>query len=197
LKAPGAYNGAGMQGYGTALKQAVRDEYGAHVYFALRGEMLPNEHSYMDIDDHVLDRWGIPVPRFHWRWSQHELKQVAHGLATMQSLVRLMGGDVPSLPLPEEAIKKGGEIIHEVGTTRMVTSRGAADRRANRPLARALGAHHTRPGERLSRLRSERGGANARSARAFDYLSDRDGPKRGPEGVHAANAARRAGHAAA
>ncbi|MDH5502306.1 MAG: transposase, partial [Gammaproteobacteria bacterium] len=43
----------------------------------------------------------------------------------------------------------------------------------------------------MSRLRSGRGVANARSARVFDYLSDRDGPKRGPEGVHAAKASQR------
>lgn len=120
---PDAGIGSGAQGYGKALKKAVRDHYGAHVYFSLRGEMLPNEHSYMDIDDTVRDKWGIPVPRFHWRWSDHELKQVAHGLVTIRSLVRLMGGETGDLPTPEEAIKVGGEIIHEVGTTRMGTSR--------------------------------------------------------------------------
>jgi hypothetical protein len=43
------------------------------------------------------------------------------------------------------------------------------------------------------RLQFERGGANARSAWVFDHLPDRDGPKRGPLGVHAANAARQTG----
>ena len=121
--APDAWTGAGVQGYGSALKDAVRRSYGAHVYFGLRGEMLPNEHCYMDIDENVRDKWGIPVPRFHWQWSQHELSQVRHGLDTIRQIVELMGAELPPLPAPEEAIKKGGEIIHEVGTTRMGTSR--------------------------------------------------------------------------
>ena len=33
-----------------------------------------------------------------------------------------MGATIDALPAPEEAIKKGGQIIHEVGTTRMGNS---------------------------------------------------------------------------
>ena len=89
------------------------------MYFALRGEMLPNEHCYMDIDPDVTDKWGIPVARFHWQWSEHELNQVAHGLQTAKTLLETMGATVGELPPPEQAIAKGGEIIHEVGTARM------------------------------------------------------------------------------
>jgi choline dehydrogenase-like flavoprotein len=116
---PGAYVSGDLQGYGTALKQQVRAHYGAYVHFALRGEMLPNDDCYMDIDPSVTDKWGIPVPRFHWKWSQHELKQVEHGLKTAKAILETMGATVGELPAAEEAIKKGGEIIHEVGTTRM------------------------------------------------------------------------------
>ncbi len=116
---PGAYVSGELQGYGTALKQQVRAHYGAYVHFALRGEMLPNDNCYMDIDPSVTDKWGIPVPRFHWKWSEHELKQVEHGLKTAKAILETMGATVGELPTPEEAIKKGGEIIHEVGTTRM------------------------------------------------------------------------------
>lgn len=116
---PGAHVSGDLQGYGAALKQQVRAHYGAYVSFMLRGEMLPNAHCYMDIDPRVTDRWGIPVPRFHWRWSQHELRQVAHGLQTAKTILETMGATVGDLPAPEDAIKKGGEIIHEVGTTRM------------------------------------------------------------------------------
>lgn len=119
---PGAYVSGNLQGYGTALKQQVRAHYGAYVSFALRGEMLPNEHCYMDIDPQVTDKWGIPVARFHWQWSEHELKQVEHGLKTAKAILETMGATVGELPAAEDAIRKGGEIIHEVGTTRMGSS---------------------------------------------------------------------------
>ncbi len=120
---PGANVDTGLQGYGSQLKQQVKQKYGAYVSFALRGEMLPNPDCYMDIDPTVTDKWGIPVVRFHWKWSEHELKQVAHGLNTAKEILTLLGADVGELPKPEQAILKGGQIIHEVGTTRMGASK--------------------------------------------------------------------------
>lgn len=116
---PGAGFGGKLQGFGTDLRKQVEQNYGAYVGFALRGEMVPNEHCYMDIDPEVKDKWGIPVARFHWKWSEHELKQVAHGLRTIKAILETMGATVGELPKPEDAILKGGEIIHEVGSTRM------------------------------------------------------------------------------
>lgn len=122
FKAPAAYFPQKLQGYGPALKKQAKLDYGSYVGFALRGEMLPNEHCYMEIDKQVQDQWGIPVAKFHWKWSQQELNQVAHGLRTIKSILGAMGAEVGELPSPEEAIKTGGEIIHEVGTTRMGAS---------------------------------------------------------------------------
>ena len=116
---PGAWVSGDFQGYGKALKDEAKANYGASVSFALRGEMLPNDDCYMEIDEQVTDKWGIPVAKFHWRWSQHEINQVAHGLQTAKDLLSTMGAEVGELPAPEKAILKGGEIIHEVGTTRM------------------------------------------------------------------------------
>lgn len=119
---PGAYLSGHFQGYGAALKQQVKQQYGATITFALRGEMLPNKECYMDIDPEVKDKWGIPVARFHWKWSEHELKQIEHGLQTAKALFETMGATVSALPPAEKAILKGGQIIHEVGTTRMGAS---------------------------------------------------------------------------
>ncbi|MBU1436114.1 MAG: GMC family oxidoreductase [Gammaproteobacteria bacterium] len=119
---PGAGIDTSLQGYGKSLKQQVKNKYGAYVHFALRGEMLPNEDCFMDIDPEVKDKWGIPVPRFHWKWSEHELKQVEHGLQTAKAILTEMGATVGELPKAEDAILKGGQIIHEVGTTRMGAS---------------------------------------------------------------------------
>nr|WP_241664586.1 GMC family oxidoreductase [Ningiella ruwaisensis] len=122
FRMPGAGVAGDLQGYGLSLKQIARENYGTYVHLSLRGEMVPNEHCFMEIDDKVKDKWGIPVVKFHWRWSEHELKQVDHGLKTAKLLFETMGARVGDLPPPEQAIKKGGEIIHEVGSTRMGTS---------------------------------------------------------------------------
>lgn len=121
--APGGRYAGSERGYGTSLKANIRSKYGAGIGLSLRGEMVANSRCYMEIDTSTRDKWGIPVPKFHWRWSDHELNQVAHGLRTARAIIAAMGGaDYEPNMTPEEAIKKGGEIIHEVGTTRMGSS---------------------------------------------------------------------------
>jgi len=109
-------------GYGKSLKDDYRKYYGATVGFSGRGEMIPNENCYCERDPDVVDQWGIPVLRFHWKWSDHEYRQVKHMQETFRSLVAQMGGEVFSpMPSQEEGygIAAGGQIIHELGTTRM------------------------------------------------------------------------------
>jgi choline dehydrogenase-like flavoprotein len=84
--------------------------------------MIPNADSYCEIDPAVVDRWGIPVLRFHWKWSEHEYRQVRHMQETFRALIAEMGGQVFS-PMPSReqgyGIASGGRIIHELGTVRM------------------------------------------------------------------------------
>jgi len=131
------WGGRGMPGYGTmggihryppgggwgqALKEDYRRYWGATVGFSGRGEMIPNDKSYCELDPQVVDRWGIPVLRFHWEWSEHEYRQVRHMQQTFRSLIAEMGGEVFSpMPTREQGygIASGGRIIHELGVTRM------------------------------------------------------------------------------
>ncbi len=109
-------------GYGAALKALYRKYYGAVVGFSGRGEMVPNENCYCEIDPRTVDRWGIPVLRFHWKWSDHEIKQAKHMQETFHGIIREMGGTpLWSKPGPEDdyGLAPGGRIIHELGTTRM------------------------------------------------------------------------------
>jgi choline dehydrogenase-like flavoprotein len=109
-------------GYGKGLKDDYRRLYGATIGFAGRGEMIPNRDSYCEIDPDSVDKWGIPVLRFHFRWSDYERKQVRHMQETFRALIDTLGGTALR-PMPDAdagwGISKGGEIIHEVGTTRM------------------------------------------------------------------------------
>ena len=109
-------------GYGQKLKEDYRRYYGATIGFSGRGEMIPNADSYCEIDPRVVDRYGIPVLRFHWKWTDHEHKQVKHMQETFRALVAEMGGQVfSSMPTAEEGygIAPGGAIIHELGGARM------------------------------------------------------------------------------
>ena len=92
----GSFQGAvnRSEGYGLKMKQAIRDSYGTSVGLSGRGEMIPNEDSYCDVDPEVKDRWGIPVLRFHWKWSDHELNQVRHMQQTFRAILEGLGGVV-------------------------------------------------------------------------------------------------------
>jgi choline dehydrogenase-like flavoprotein len=109
-------------GYGEALKADYRRYYGSIVGFSGRGEMIPNADSYCEIDPERVDRFGIPVLRFHWAWRETELTQVRHMQVAARTILEEMGG-TPLDPMPTLAeghgISVGGEIIHEAGTTRM------------------------------------------------------------------------------
>jgi choline dehydrogenase-like flavoprotein len=84
------------EGYGVRMKQAIRDEYGTSVGLSGRGEMIPNEDSYCEIDPEMKDKYGIPVLRFHWKWSDHELNQVRHMQQTFRAILEGMGGQIPA-----------------------------------------------------------------------------------------------------
>jgi choline dehydrogenase-like flavoprotein len=103
--------------YGKRFKEDARRYYGSFVSFDGRGEMIPNENSYCEIDPQVKDKWGIPVLRFHWKWSQHETRQAAHMQKTFKEIIEAMGGRVNGEVETDgaKAIQAGGSIIHEVG----------------------------------------------------------------------------------
>ncbi len=107
--------------YGKKFKEDARRYYGTFIGFSGRGEMIPNDHSYCEIDPDKKDAWGIPVLRFHFQWSDHELKQAVHMQKTFAEIIEALGGRVRGAPQLDgaKAISPGGSIIHEVGTTCM------------------------------------------------------------------------------
>jgi choline dehydrogenase-like flavoprotein len=111
------------EGYGLALKRKCREMYGTFIGFAGRGEMIPNEHTYCEIDPNTVDEWGIPVLRFHFQWSENEIKMARDMQQTFRGIVEAAGGTyydrtAPDGPNPY-GIQDGGVIIHELGVVRM------------------------------------------------------------------------------
>ncbi|MGV3556864.1 GMC oxidoreductase [Larkinella arboricola] len=109
-------------GYGADLKDDFRRFYGANIGMAGRGEPVPLESNYCEIDPNTVDRYGIPTLRFNYKWSDAEIKQAKHMQDTFEEIIHAMGGiPLGKKPGPENnyGLEAPGKIIHEIGTARM------------------------------------------------------------------------------
>jgi choline dehydrogenase-like flavoprotein len=116
------YLGLPVGGYGPKIREEVRQYYGAVVGMSGRGESIALRDNYCAIDPNVVDEFGIPVLRFHYKWSDHERKQAKHMHDTFEQIIENMGGVVlGEKPGADKnyGLHTPGRIIHEVGTTRM------------------------------------------------------------------------------
>jgi len=116
------YVGGVVGGYGNKLREDVKKFYGSIVGLYGRGECIAVESNYCEIDPNVVDEYGIPVLRFNYRWSDHERNQAKHMHNTFEGIFDAMGGVVlGDKPGRDEdyGLHTPGNIIHEVGTTRM------------------------------------------------------------------------------
>jgi choline dehydrogenase-like flavoprotein len=107
--------------FGTKLKAEARRYYGSFVDLHARGEMIPNEKSFCELDPEKKDRWGIPVLRFNFAWNDYEVRQVEHMQRTFAEMIEAAGGRVSRPPEKEgrKAMTAGGSVNHELGVTRM------------------------------------------------------------------------------
>jgi choline dehydrogenase-like flavoprotein len=109
-------------GYGNSLRKDVKKYYGSVLGFSGRGESIPQKNNYCEIDNTTVDEFGIPVLKFNYQWTDHEMKQVKHMHDTFEEILHNIGaeplGDKPGKD-ENYGILAPGKIIHEVGTTRM------------------------------------------------------------------------------
>lgn len=109
-------------GYGASLKNDYRRFFGTSFSMAGRGVGMARIDNYCEIDPNVVDRYGIPVLRFHYKWTSDEINQAKHMQETFTRIIHEMG----AVPLSKQhnaedmwGLAAPGRIIHEVGTTRM------------------------------------------------------------------------------
>lgn len=116
------YLGKPVGGYGNQLREDVKRFYGSVVGISGRGEAIARFENYCEIDPTTVDQWGIPVLRFHYKWSDFEINQAKHMQDTFEELLTNMGGTMLGDKAGKEqnyGLYNPGAIIHEVGTTRM------------------------------------------------------------------------------
>jgi choline dehydrogenase-like flavoprotein len=108
-------------GFGASLKNDYRRLYGTGFGMAGRGTAIARADNYCEIDPDVVDKFGIPVLRFHYKWSDAEIKQARHMQDTFQEIMHNMGAvyGPPEGPETNYGLEAPGRIIHEVGTVRM------------------------------------------------------------------------------
>lgn len=109
-------------GYGASLKEDYRYFFGAGVGMAGRGEALALESNYCEIDPDVVDKYGIPVLRFHVKPTDYEIKQARHMKETFREMMHAMGAVITWGDDGEDSnygLESPGKIIHEAGTVRM------------------------------------------------------------------------------
>lgn len=109
---------------GTELKTSLRNKFGSFAYLVCRGEMLPRKENQIVLDPLVRDRYGLPVLRFSFQWSEQDYNQVGHMRQTLHDMVAAAGGRILSDPSldPRKTISTPGKVIHEVGTARMAAN---------------------------------------------------------------------------
>lgn len=109
-------------GYGDKLRDDVKRFFGSVMGIAMRGESVPQYDNFCEIDPDKVDKWGIPVLRFNYRWTDYERLQAKHAQDTLENIFDSMGaiplGDKPGADR-NYGLAAPGQIIHEVGTTRM------------------------------------------------------------------------------
>jgi choline dehydrogenase-like flavoprotein len=109
-------------GYGKKYKEELRRIYGAFVGMSGRGESVAQYDNYCEIDPSKVDEWGIPVLRFHYKWTDYERRQARHMQDTFEEILTNMGAKILSgkkTAANDYGLNKPGQIIHEVGTARM------------------------------------------------------------------------------
>ncbi|GAB5554269.1 MAG: GMC family oxidoreductase [Saprospiraceae bacterium] len=122
VSAMNEFIGGQVGGYGDKLREDTKRFYGAFIHLAGRGEAIARYDNRCEIDPNTVDQFGIPVLRFDYKWSDYERLQAKHMQQTFEEIFDAMGATVlGKTPGKEQdyGLLAPGQIIHEVGTTRM------------------------------------------------------------------------------
>jgi choline dehydrogenase-like flavoprotein len=80
------------------------------------GESLPDHGNFVEINNDLVDAWGIPTLRIHYQWTPNELA-MSRDIA-IQAAEMLAAAGAREIRI-EQDITPPGLAIHEMGTARM------------------------------------------------------------------------------
>ena len=110
--------GVDAPGFGAGFKKRVRDYSGAFIGMGGFGEVLARYENYVDLDPQTKDRWGVPVLRFHYQFSDNEKKMCEDMAVTAKEMLEAAGIEIIGV---DKTVLTEGWSIHELGTSRMGT----------------------------------------------------------------------------
>ena len=105
-----------IDGFGADYKRQIKKLHPAIVRVYARGEPLQTFDSFVEIDKQVVDAWGIPTLRIHYERTDNDRHMLSDAFQQLMELMHTAKAEILS---SDESLSAPGEIIHEMGTTRM------------------------------------------------------------------------------
>lgn len=107
------------KGFGAELKKRVADPV-TSVGLSGFGECLPYYENRVEIDENVVDTFGIPVLRIHMQWGENERKMIPDMAESAAEMMAAAGArNIRPYAVPNRVPGFG---IHEMGVARMGAS---------------------------------------------------------------------------
>jgi choline dehydrogenase-like flavoprotein len=103
-------------GFGAEFKRSLRRPGPWIMNLIGFGECLPRSENRMLLHPNKVDRFGVPLVSFQFRWSDNELAMLAQMQADAVEMLERAGA---AQVVPYDDGKVGGSAIHEMGTARM------------------------------------------------------------------------------
>ena len=119
LVGPIAYASRIVKGFGRALKEGVRNQFGHCLSVGAFGEFLPNDESRVDLDPTRKDAFGMALPRIHSHLGQPEISRLRFMAAQSRRLLQEAGA---STLVEEYGAWDLFSATHVFGTCRMGAS---------------------------------------------------------------------------
>jgi len=105
---------AGRLPWGRNHHRAFRQSFGRTVSLTVTCEDLPEAENRIDLHPDDRDRWGMPVPRMHYRLGENTKAMMAYGIEKARTVLATAGASTIAVtPLARNAG------FHLLGTVRM------------------------------------------------------------------------------